>query len=180
MKIKTFEEWKEQENKRLEYYKSLKDTKFDFAFVEQRMKQRDEIHVKFPYTAIVAGDYWEQDYAEKWLWMNISPKDGECKNNEGDFPGCPLVLATEFIKTGTYIDQGKTKTWREKAYKEVEEHSHEGTWQTFWLGKTGYDYGDNEFCFQNEVDRDRFLAAVPTFDYTGEQLGDLEDDNISE
>lgn len=53
--------------------------------------------------------------------------------------------------------------WEEKAFKDVEEHSHVGVWCSMWLGKTGYDYGFSEYYFQNESDRDRFLAAAPTF-----------------
>jgi len=90
----------------------------------------------------------------------------ECHESSSEYPGCPLVLATEYIQTGWYLtNTGKRVYWSNKAYIEekVPKHSHEGTWIAFWLGKTGYDYGLSEYYFQNESDRDRFLAATPIF-----------------
>lgn len=43
------------------------------------------------------------------------------------------------------------------------DHGHEGTWNIFWLGKTGYDYGFTEWQFSKESDRDAFVTAIPTF-----------------
>jgi len=136
---------------------------------DKRMTDRDdnrkEISQKFPYTAILEGVYPGHDFASRWCWQNIGICDGKCQEGEGsEYPGCPIVLATEHISSGSYKDQkGVDHAWSEKVYMEVEEHSHEGVWCNKWLGKTGYDYGFSEYYFQNESDRDRFLAAAPTF-----------------
>lgn len=133
-----------------------------------RMKQREDIIAKFPYSVILTGSYPEHDYVARWGWQNIGPMDcKECHEHYSEYPGCQLVLATEYIEKGSYPDKdGKVIEWEEKAYKEAEaKHGHEGEWTAFWLGKTGYDYGSSEYCFLKESDRDRFLAAAPTFNF---------------
>lgn len=138
--------------------------------IADREAQRQAILAKFPYSVILAGVYPEHDFVSRWCWQNIGVCDGKCTDGpHSEYTGCPVVLATEYISKSSWKDkEGKDHLWEEKAYLEVEEHSHEGSWTSFWLGKTGYDYGLGEYCFATESDRDRFLAAEPTFN-TGEK-----------
>lgn len=133
--------------------------------IADREAERKNLLGKFPYSVILAGCYPEHDFVERWCWLNIGPRDGKCSDGQhSEYTGCPVVLATEYIAEGSWKDkEGNEHHWKEKAYKDVDDHSHEGNWRMFWLGKTGYDYGLGEYCFSTEADRDRFLAAVPTF-----------------
>jgi hypothetical protein len=65
-------------------------------------------------------------------------------------------------------------SWETKQYTNPGDHEHEGEWSFLWIGKTGYDYGYGEYCFENERDRDSFLAAFSTF--TWSEDWDKEDD----
>lgn len=134
---------------------------------------RKEAFSKFPYTAVVEGIYPEHDFSHRWCWQKFgSPEYKQCHEYGSEYPACSLVLATEYIETGSYKDKdGVEHTWKEKRYKEVEKHSHTGTWTTVWLGKTGYDYGFSEYYFLNEADRDAFVKEVPNFGY-GENYDD--------
>jgi hypothetical protein len=120
---------------------------------------------KFPYTAVVEGVYPEHDFSHRWCWQQFGPPEyKECHDHDSDYPGCPIVLATEYIATGTYKgSDGTMKDWQEKRYKQPEKHSHEGDWTTVWLGKTGYDYGFTEYYFLSEKARDAFILAAPDF-----------------
>jgi hypothetical protein len=127
-------------------------------------ENRKEALGKFPYTTVVEGVYPEMDFAHRWCWHEFgSPEYKQCYEYGSEYPACPLVLATEYIETGTYKElDGTEHQWKEKCYKEVEKHSHDGgNWTTVWLGKTGYDYGFSEYYFLNEVDRDAFVKEVP-------------------
>jgi hypothetical protein len=134
---------------------------------KERDEKRQEYRREFPFTAIVEGSYPETDNACRWCWNNVSPRHGKCQwEHHSEYPGCPLVLVTEYITEGTYKDKdGKVEKWKEKCYKEVEVHDHVGLWADHWLGKTGYDYGHMEFYFKNESDRDAFVKAVPTIGF---------------
>jgi len=130
-------------------------------------ERRDAILKRFPYSAIVEGHYPEGDTATRWCWQQFGPMNcEECYDYSSEYPGCPLVLATEYTETGVYKDKnGEEHRWQEKRYKKPEKHNHEGIWEIIWLGKTGYDYGFYEFCFKNEADRDKFLEAAPSFGF---------------
>lgn len=125
--------------------------------------QREELRKNFPFSAIVEGVYPEIDNAALWCWEHFGDKDGKCQwEHTSEYPGCPLVRATCFIEEGKYPDkEGKMHDWSEKRYKQVEVHEHVGVWTELFLGKTGYDYGNAEFYFKNEADRDAFVSAVP-------------------
>lgn len=130
-----------------------------------RETKRNAFKVNFPFAVIMEGAYPEHDYVSRWCWQNIGSCDGECHEGEhSEYTGCPVVLATEHVVTGWYnTKDGKRVDWEDVAYNDVEDHSHVGNWCSLWLGKTGYDYGFTEYYFQTESDRDRFLAAAPTF-----------------
>lgn len=168
MKLSTYEKWYEDEIDRREWIlKHHPDQIKSQDDVEARHREkRERFRKEFPFTAVVEGHYPETDNASRWCWRNISPPHGPCLyEHYSEYPGCPLVLATEYIQEGSYLDnQGVTHTWAQKCYKEVEPHEHEGSWTSLWLGKTGYDYGFMEFYFKNEADRDAFVRAVPEID----------------
>lgn len=123
-------------------------------------QKRQRLLEQFPHVVTVEGAYPEQDFLAQWCWKQFGPKQCEkCSDAGLDYPGCPLVLATEYIQTGWYEHKGQRIEWQEKAYKPVEEHGHSGKWTTLWLRKTGYDYGFEDYCFQNPEDRDEFVAS---------------------
>lgn len=124
-------------------------------------EKRAEFAKQFAYTAVVEGNYPEQDYLTRWAWQQFGPMQcEECCESYSEYPACPLVQATEYTYNYTYKDiDGTMKEDSEKQYKKPEKHGHEGVWTTVWLGKTGYDYGFMEFYFKNEADRDAFLKA---------------------
>ena len=121
-------------------------------------QERTELLKKFPYPVMLKVAYPEMDFANRWCWQNIGPSDGVCDQSNPEYPGCPLVLATESIKKDEYLKD-------RKVYQKVEEHSHCGQWISCFLCKTEYNFGFNEWYFAVESDRDRFLAAVPTFNW---------------
>ncbi len=132
----------------------------------QRNENRQEKLKDFPFTCIVEGSYPEIDHATYWCWQHFGAMHGKCGEQHSEYPGCPLVRATEYITEGSWKDkEGKEHKWTSKEYKEVEPHEHEGTWCEVWLGKTGYDYGNAEFYFKSEADRDAFVTAVPTIGF---------------
>jgi hypothetical protein len=127
--------------------------------------KRDETLKKFPFTVIVEGCYPEGDFACRWCWRQFGPMHTEeCAESYSEYPGCPLVQATEYLHHYTYKDSdGTMKEDSEKQYKKPEKHAHEGNWTIVWLGKTGYDYGFSEYYFKDEANRDAFIIAVPSF-----------------
>jgi hypothetical protein len=127
----------------------------------ERQEKRDAYAKKFPYSVILEGNYPEHDYVFKWCWENFgSPECDTCHDHYSEYPYCPIVLET---RVGWH-DPNRRADLEDI---EVEPHSHEGVWMSFWLGKIGYDYGLSEYFFQNETDRERFLAALPVL-----QLGE--------
>lgn len=158
-----YEKWDAARRQREESHE-----KFEEYFVtatKSRNEKLAAVSQKFPFTVLTEGGYYDHDFAEKWCWDNVGAKDGPCQEGEmSDWAGCPQVVATSHMIRGWYRRQsGEIVNWTERAYKDVPEHSHQGNWCYVWLGKTGYDYGISAMCFQNESDRDRFAAAVPTF-----------------
>jgi hypothetical protein len=119
--------------------------------------ERRERKANFPHSVIFEGSFPEYDFANRWCWQNFGPRHGECSESYSEYPACPLVLATGRIENR----DGREK----KKYGKVDEHSHEGTWTWYFFGKTDYDYGFGEYYFASESDRDRFIAAVPTFSW---------------
>lgn len=136
---------------------------------DRRNELRKEKVKEFPFTCIVKGAYPEIDNATRWCWQHFGPMHGKCLERHSEYPGCPLVLATEYVIEGCWKDkEGKEHKCTSKGYRDVEPHEHEGIWCEMWLGKTGYDYGNAEFYFKNEADKDAFVMAVPTIGF-GEQ-----------
>ncbi len=127
--------------------------------------KRQPALIKFPYKVITEGYHPVHEYSTRWCWQNFGDKDcKECAEHYSEYPGCPLVLATEeyVIKRSHPDSSGVIRTWEEKSRK-PSDHGHEGTWTTVWLGKTGYDYGFMEWYFDNETDLNTFVNNIPSF-----------------
>lgn len=121
---------------------------------------REERKKRFPYSVIVECNYPEMDFAIRWTWNWLGPRDGRCHESGSEYPACELVKATETVKSGT--DQ-EGNPWSYKEYANVPDHAHSGVWSALWLGKTGYDYGYMEFYFSSEADLQKFVDEVPKF-----------------
>jgi hypothetical protein len=92
----------------------------------------------FPHSVLLQLSYPELDYANRWCWQQFGPAHGDCLEQAGsEYPACDLPIA----------------------------HSHEGKWLTYWLAKTEYNFGFNEWCFARQEDRDRFLEFVPQINW---------------
>lgn len=174
MKISTYDAWlniKSEDQKRVaERYPAYADPNWQLE-IDQR---RRELLAPFPYSTVLEGCYPEHDYAIRWCWQNISPRNGICSDWHSEYPACPLVVATAYVERGTLKNMDGTETpWERVRHKDPGEHEHQGVWSSLWLGKTGYDYGFREYPFAMEGDLERFLAAFPTFTF-GEEYPDLE------
>lgn len=115
------------------------------------------IRDQFPFMVIVEGDYPEFDVAGRWCWRTFGPRHGEC-DWHSTYPACPIILATEKVEK-TVIHSGQE--FKYLTYANPTEHSHQGSWTTYWFGKTGYDYGYGAFCFSNENEKMKFINYLP-------------------
>jgi len=148
----------------------------ELALHDQRQMEAQERRARavalFPHTLVCEGSYPEHDVAQRWCWRQFGPVRVEkCYDQHSEYPGCPLVLETKVLATGGNKDGSRWAEWR---YKDPGEHSHEGTWTTIWHGKTGYDYGFAEYCFQHEGDRDAFGEIVEKLG-----MGELYEDDLT-
>ena len=185
IKVITFEQWLEIEYRRQKYQKE-NNPEYHQNMVDrhlEKIKQREALIEKYPFTLAVEGPYPAHEFANRWCWINIgTPQIENCEEIHSEFPGCPIVLQTEYIQTGCYHNKENQRVyWSEKAYIEenVPEHGHSGTWKLIGLGKTGYDYGCCEFCFESESDRDKFVAAIPFFNF-GEEYKEMYMSKVAE
>ena len=166
MEISTYKAWEEEEKQRLEQLALTHPAVAQDGINRHRTfdLEREKLLVQFPFTVVATGEYPEHDYARRWCWQNISPENGRCATVHGDYPACPLVLATERTEQVNWRDKsGNDHSCERKRYTEPGNHEHTGEWSFLWLGKTGYDYGYGEFCFRNERDLENFLVVFPTF-----------------
>lgn len=175
MEVSTYEALVEEERQHLQY--RAEHYPDNYALVAHNREEgllrinqkRSELRARFPYAVVAEGGYPEHDYARRWCWQNIGPEAGPCSSWQCDYPGCPLALATEIIERGAWEDKsGEVHNYVQKRHSDPGEHSHEGEWTYLWLGKTGYDFGFSEFYFANETERQNFLAAFPTFNWSAD------------
>jgi hypothetical protein len=135
-------------------------------------ERRAGILARFPFNVVCEGSYPEHDVAHRWCWQQFGPvQTNKCYDHYSEYPACPLVLETRELASGSNKDGSQWAEWR---YKDPGEHRHEGVWTTFWHGKTGYDYGFSEYCFQSEADRDRFKEIAEKLG-----LGELYEDDMT-
>lgn len=155
------QEWLDEQNKRHEWQEKNYPDRFgaEMDRFNKTLETRKELAEKFPYVVTLRGNYPEHDYASQFCWQNFGPPNCEqCHDYCSEFPACPIVLES---KLGWH-DPNRVA---DCADKDIVEHGHEGIWTAFWLGKTGYDFGSSDYCFQNQTDLDRFLAAIPVFTF---------------
>lgn len=143
MKISTYDEFVEA------YSNRLRKTTINPESREDALKQ-------FPFSIVLLGSYSDHDFCTRWCWENFGPMQGECHEYQSEFPGCPLVLATEYLHP-VKINHGDgiEECCQEKAYNNPGDHSHIGDWKKVWLGKIGYDFGFAEYFFLNKEDRNK-------------------------
>ena len=86
----------------------------------------------FPHSVVLQVAYPELDFANRWCWQQFREADGECLQASSEYSACQLASP----------------------------HTHEGKWLSYWLAKTDYNFGFNEWCFAQKADHDRFLEFV--------------------
>jgi len=173
MQISAYETWLEIERQDQQRYAEQHPAYATQDWQLESDQQRMELLLPFPYSAVLEGYYPEHDYAVRWCWQNFGPPRGICTDWHSEYPACPLVLATEYVETGTLRNEDGTDTPKKRVrYKDPGEHKHEGVWSSLWLGKTDYDYGFREYAFAREEDREQFLSAFRTFTF-GEKYPDI-------
>lgn len=126
---------------------------------QERDQERRDLLAVFPYSVVAEGFYSEHDYATRWCWQHISPKNGLCDSYQSDYLALSSVLETEFLEHTFY----RGNEWFHKRYWEPAEHAHQGEWAYLWFGKTDYDYGFGEYYFAQDTDRAKFVEAFPAF-----------------
>ena len=92
---------------------------------------------EFPHSVVLQVSYAELDYANRWSWQQFGPAHGECLQADSDYPACHLR----------------------------DPHSHVGKWAKYWLAKTSYNFGYNEWYFAQQADKERFLQFVPQINW---------------
>lgn len=151
---------KDRHKMRLVTYEEFVATNHKIHYIERF----EELRKKYPFHVMVEGYSPELDFATRWCWQNFGPYVGPCGDHYSEYPACPLVLAIEEYKVRrTYKDrEGVEKEYWEPS-RDPGKHSHEGTWDLFSLGKTGYDEFFMEYYFSNEEDAKKFRDLAPTF-----------------
>ena len=99
---------------------------------------------RFPHAVMVKLSFPELDYAERWCWRNFGPNHGECQQKQSQYRVC--------------TDEAN--------------HTHQGTWTSYWHVKTDYDFGYCEFYFAELKSQDQFLEQLPEINW-GEKWDDL-------
>ncbi len=110
------------------------------ASADARAAEEEERRVRltsFPFDVVLQLAFAELDSANRWCWQQLGPAHGECYQSSSEYSACALPHP----------------------------HSHTGSWTTHWLAKTDYDFGYNEWSFQRQEDRNRFLEFVPDLNW---------------
>lgn len=123
---------------------------------------------KFEYIVPVKDHNWGHDDLEKECWQTWGPKWGKCD----DAPLCEYDF-DRWYYTQPYQDilDKKLDSCRKDDTADIEkiikdhfnwvfelpdcprDHSHPyGIWSTKWVKKTGYDYGIQNYLFENQED----------------------------
>ncbi len=100
-------------------------------YLNYKVKERNEILFKFPYSIILKLFYHQIDFADWILWQILGEVYGVCQYS--DIPACKI--------------KGN--------------HKHNGTWISYWLAKTDYDYGFNEWFFKKKKDINILTEIIP-------------------
>lgn len=119
--------------------------------------RRKSLRSRFPYVITVVGGHEEHDDCTFWLWSNVGPEDGPCKEGESFNPACTVAQA--------FRPQHKCEQTGKLYYgfadnEEVPEHDHEGEWLAVYIRKTSYDYGYCDYGFTDAASADKFRSWV--------------------
>lgn len=153
-----------------EYIKHLKtlDPKFQWPLerYQNSLLSRSQIHKSFPHVVTCQGHYGEGlklNIMEDWCREKFGHSDGKCNwskcemgweywYNKMDFESqleIQLVSCKEHERDQIIEDHFDMI---EKHPDQPQEHYHVGVWVPFFVMKTGYDYGYQDFCFKNLED----------------------------
>ncbi len=100
-------------------------------FLKRKIKERNNILLDFSHSIILKLSYHQLDFANWLLWQILGEVYGYC--GYSNFPMCKI--------------KG--------------EHKHNGIWAIYWLAKTNYDYGFNEWFFKQKEDSDVLIKIKP-------------------
>lgn len=168
-----------------EYIEYIKNSEEKYQWplekLDERLIEREKVHKEYPYVVTVALNYYSMDDINDILREKLGDQGGECGWRE-----CEFSYATWHKETGLENQlQRKLYPLNKKQKDELAirsdyitehyamidkrldkpgKHSHWGVWTTFWIVKTGYDYGYNDYCFKHDIDWLRFLFWNFTFD----------------
>ncbi len=102
-------------------------------YLSNKILERNNILLDFPHSIILKLFYHQMDFADWLLWQILGARNGDCNQRESEVPACRI--------------QGK--------------HNHSGIWTSFWLAKTDYDYGFNEWLFKTNEDSHILIEILP-------------------
>src|SRR5882724_11864353 len=123
---------------------------------DSALEKRPKLWASFPFVVTIGCYYPDMDKCVHWCWITFGPKNGKCDECDSTSPACPFVLAKSILQ---YTDDPEdAPEWNRTGTVEV--HEHQGTWTTLWLGKTGNDYGNIDFCFSTEQQKELFLRYL--------------------
>ena len=132
----------------------------------KRLPERLKVHEEFPYVITYPGLYCSGgmlDEMEKWCRETFGDRHGKC-----NWRGCDFNWERWHEETGLedllyeQLDQCKDGESGNIIDRHIEKyqhhidapgnHSHKGIWTSFFVVKTGYDYGYEDYCFKNQGD----------------------------
>lgn len=148
---------------------------------EKRIPERAEIHKDFSYVVTYAGHYGhgaQLDAMDAWCREKFGDEHGKChwRGCEHSFDkwyednGFEEEIDRLYDEiAGPRPDRKKKRAWNkwqkitgkiidehfemiEKRIDKPGEHWHKGIWTGYFVVKTGYDYGYQDYCFKNPED----------------------------
>lgn len=146
------------EDEIIHYLKNKTGNRFDRDRVPVILSDIETLKKKLPFYFFVNDDTWSIGDLEKNLGVRLGPNIGECalRGNDHLCPECDR----EFILNNF---RNKPKAEKEDYYhslnEEDEDHT-EGTWVSYWIVKSGYDWGYNAFFFKNKEDYDLAITLA--------------------
>lgn len=103
----------------------------------EEIRDREARLQRFPHAVMLELAYPELDFAMRWCWEHFGPMDGECLQAWSEYRVCMLDGS----------------------------HLHEGKWTSYWVFKTAYNYGFNEFYFADQADHALFCDHLSEFSW---------------
>ena len=152
------------------------DKKWDDDRLNKCATVRKTLHARFPYVITYKGHYGPGilDDMDDWCREHFGDMHGECNWSECEWDwdkwheesGLYKQLNNELYceverNKDCEIHREWSSTIINEHFKMIEEeyfpdqpgeHSHKGTWTSNFIVKTGYDYGYQDYCFENEED----------------------------